>query len=242
MIESWLAAEWPAPETICAGVTLRHGGNSTGAFTSLNLAAHVGDKPAVVAANRTQIMRQLQLPREPFWLQQVHGARVVEAGRGSSAPQADASYTYQRRVVCAVMTADCLPVLLCDQNGTRVAAVHAGWRGLLAGVLEHTVMAMQGENLLAWLGPAICADCFEVGNEVRVAYIRKEPVFAGAFQPLNESKWLADIYQLARIALQRVGVTRVYGGDACTVAEQTRYYSYRRDGQTGRMASLIWIR
>lgn len=237
---NWLPADWPAPKNIRAGTTLRTGGFSSGSYFSLNAANHVGDDPACVAANRKKIELQLQLPDQPVWLQQVHGNRVINAKSSSRNQEADASYTHQQGVVCAVLTADCLPVLLCNQAGTSIATAHAGWRGLLAGVLENTVMAMRRDDLLAWMGPAIGADYFEVGDEVRAAYINKAPEFSVAFRRLNETKWLADIYQLARIALHNAGVKQIYGGEFCTFGDYKRFYSYRRDGNTGRMASLIW--
>lgn len=224
-------------------MTTRAGGVSTAAYSSLNLGAHVGDDPGSVTRNRALLRNAL--PAEPCWLDQVHGRAVVCAdGGGANLPQADAAYSREPGVVCAVMTADCLPVLFCDESGTAVAAAHAGWRGLAAGVLEATVESMQTPpgKILAWLGAAIGPGAFEVGGEVRETFVRDLPAAATAFRPGNPpGKWQADIYQLARLRLARIGVTQVYGGGLCTYTDSRRFYSYRRDGTTGRMAALIWL-
>ena len=238
--ESFLFPDWPAPAGVHAATTLRTGGVSIGPYTSLNPALHVGDDPDAVMRNRRFIRERLGLPSEPVWLEQIHSNNVVKAGAVSQPPQADASYTDERGVVCAVMTADCLPLLLCSVDGTRIAAVHAGWRGLLAGVISNAVAALGKNELLVWLGPAIGPDTFEVGGEVRAAFVQKSPAFAEAFKPQGGGKWLADIYQLARIELNALGLTSLYGGRFCTVTEPDRFYSYRRDTVTGRMATLIW--
>ena len=224
-------------------MTTRADGMSQAPWSSRNLGDHVGDDPAHVAANRAHLRQQL--PAEPGWLKQVHSTRVVEFGRASN-PEADAAFTRQTAQVCAVLTADCLPVLLCDRAGSVVAAAHAGWRGLAGGVLEATVAAMQvpPEEILVWMGAAIGPQAFEVGDEVREAFVAQHPEAAVAFLPHPASipgKWLADIYQLARIRLDRAGVQAVYGGGRCTFNEADSFYSYRRDGVTGRMASLIWL-
>lgn len=238
---NWIKPDWPAPAHVHAAVTLRGGGVSTGNYHSLNPAAHVGDDPAHVAANRQLIRDRLQLPAEPVWLQQVHGSDAVRADEARGLPVADASYSARPGTVCAVLTADCLPVLFSGDGGRVVAAAHAGWRGLLAGILDHTVAAMQSRQVMAWLGPAIGPDNFEVGAEVRDAFVAAAAVNASAFRALPTGKWLADLYALARIRLHGLGVADIYGGGLCTVAEPERFYSYRRDGgATGRMASLIW--
>jgi len=236
--------DWPAPAGVASLVTTRSGGLSHDAFASLNLGDHVGDDPAAVAANR-DIVRQ-HIGGEPAWLSQVHGTRVVDAAEFvgvASPPEADASFARRSGAACVVMTADCLPVLFCDTAGTVVAAAHAGWRGLQGGVLEATVAAMgvPGSDVMAWLGPAIGPRAFEVGGEVRDAFMANSPGAVEAFKPAAHGKWLADIYLLARQRLSRQGVTRIFGGDFCTVTEKERFFSYRRDGQTGRMASLIWL-
>jgi YfiH family protein len=236
----WLVPEWPAPENIHAATTLRTGGVSAGVYASLNPALHVGDRNEWVIENRQIIKTQLNLPSEPVWLNQIHSNLVIDAARSETLPEADASYNMEPGIVCAVMTADCLPLLVCDTEGTCVAAIHAGWRGLLAGVIANTVESLQKKNLLVWLGPAIGPECFEVGTEVRDLFVNKSASFINAFRKQDQGKWLADIYQLARTELATAGIDRIYGGDFCTVTEQARFYSYRRDKETGRMASLIW--
>jgi len=236
----WLTPDWPVPANIRAATTLRTGGVSCGAYASLNPAMHVGDDVDLVKKNRQLIKELLDLPGEPVWLEQIHSNRAVPAVKTESLQQADASYTAEAGVVCAVMTADCLPLLVCAADGSQVAAIHAGWRGLLAGVVANTLSAMQDNELLVWLGPAIGPDCFEVGVEVRDAFVQKSAAFMTAFKQQSNGKWLADIYQLARIDLATLGIDKIYGGGFCTVTEQERFYSYRRDKQTGRMATLIW--
>ncbi len=233
--------DWPLPAHVHAAVTLRTGGISKGGHSSLNPAAHVDDDPAHVQANRQIIKEMLQLPAEPAWLQQVHGTRVVKADELTGLEEADASYTDQPDTVCAVLTADCLPLLFCGDRGTVVAAAHAGWRGLQAGIIAQTLKAMNCRDVTVWLGPAIGPDNFEVGDEVRAAFAGGNPKTASAFRAAEPGKWLADIYRLARIELAELGIEQVFGGDLCTVADSQRFYSYRRDGATtGRMASLIW--
>ncbi len=239
-VESFLFPDWPAPAGVHAATTLRSGGVSGGAYKSLNPALHVGDDSEAVMQNRRIIRENLALPAEPVWLEQIHGNQVVKAAAVATPPQADASYADTPGVVCVVMTADCLPLLFCSLDGTRIAAVHAGWRGLLAGVIHNTVAALGDNELLIWLGPAIGPDTFEVGEEVRAAFVHKSPAFAEAFRPQSGRKWLADIYQLARIELHALGLTNLFGGQFCTLTEADRFYSYRRDTVTGRMATLIW--
>ena len=235
--------DWPAPANVRAAVTTRIGGVSHAPYDGFNLAAHVGDDPAAVHANRARLRTALALPAEPVWLKQVHGVAVVDAAQGGVEPEADGAFATQPGVVCAVLTADCLPVLLCNRAGTKVAALHAGWRGLAGGVIEAGVRAMgvPGSELLAWLGPAIGPASFEVGAEVRAAFNQHDVQAAQAFRAAREGKYLADIYLLARQRLQRLGVATVYGGGFCTVIDRVRFFSYRRDGATGRMASLIWL-
>ncbi|HEX6736589.1 MAG TPA: peptidoglycan editing factor PgeF [Azonexus sp.] len=236
-----LSPAWPAPPNVKALQTLRGGGCSPAPWDSFNLGDHVDDAPERVAANRARL--RALLPDEPRWLRQVHGIRVVDAGRVAGVPEADAAFTRTPGTVCAVMTADCLPVLLCDRAGTVVAAAHAGWRGLVAGVLEATVaaMAVAPGELLAWFGPAIGPQRFEVGDEVRAAFVAHDPSAAAACRERGGGKWLADIYTLARQRLAAAGVTAVFGGGQCTVGEPAHFFSYRRDGATGRMATLVWL-
>ena len=239
-IKHWLVPDWPAPANIHAATTLRTGGSSCGVYASLNPAMHVGDDVDKVKQNRQVIKELLDLPGDPVWLEQIHSNRAVQAVKTESLQQADASYTAEAKVVCAVMTADCLPLLVCATDGSEVAAIHAGWRGLLAGVIGNTLTAMKNSDFLVWLGPAIGPDCFEVGAEVRDAFLAKSAAFITAFKQQSNGKWLADIYQLARIDLAMLGIGKVYGGGFCTVTEYQRFYSYRRDRETGRMATLIW--
>lgn len=240
----WLPADWPAPANVHAGTSWRQGGISQGAYASLNLAMHVGDDARAVLENR----HRLGLPTEPIWLNQVHGLTVVNAGKAAKEKpeqviEADAAYTDMADAICAVLTADCLPVLICDRAGNHVAAVHAGWRGLAAGIIDRVVTALQlpGDQLLAWLGPAIGPHAYEVGGDVREAFLHRDADAHTAFRPSRPGHWWMDIYQLARQQLAQQGVTEVYGGDHCTWQESDRFYSYRRDGVTGRMASVIWF-
>jgi len=241
-LEHCIIPDWPAPFNVKALQTTRNGGVSVAPRDSLNLGDHVGDVPLAVARNR-MLLAPL-LPSEPVWLKQVHGTVVIDTEvAGCGAPQADACISRHRGAVCVVMTADCLPVLLCDEQGSVVAAVHAGWRGLCDGVIEQAVRAMNvsPQMLMAWLGPAIGPHAFEVGNEVRDAFIARQPQAAAAFLPGMPGKWLADLYQLARLRLDALGVTRIYGGGWCTYNERERFFSYRRDGVTGRMGTFIWL-
>ncbi|MCF6210994.1 MAG: peptidoglycan editing factor PgeF [Gammaproteobacteria bacterium] len=239
-----IPVDWPAPKNVRAATTSRIGGVSRAPFDSFNLADHVGDHPVAVLANRELLLEELALPAEPLWLKQVHGSRVISLdGLSTGLPEADASVSTEPGRVCAVLTADCLPVLFCDRAGTCVAAAHAGWRGLATGVLEATVaqMAVAADEIMAWLGPAIGPQAFEVGTDVRTAFIDDDAASATAFVAQGDDRWLADIVQLARRRLVRAGVTAVYGGDRCTYSEAGMFYSYRRDGATGRVASLVWL-
>lgn len=233
--------DWPAPTWVRACTTTRVGGASAPPYATFNLAHHVGDALAVVAANRKHLAEALNLPAPPVWLDQIHSARAVDVCHVEGG--ADAAYTDRPDQVCAVLTADCLPILLCDRAGSRVAAVHAGWRGLAAGVIENTLHAMPrpATEWMAWLGPAIGPEAFEVGDAVREVFIGYDGVATSAFRPHRPGHWLADIYELARQRLRANGVTQIYGGGWCTVRDAARFYSYRREGVTGRMASLIWI-
>jgi len=240
----WLTPDWPAPPAARACSTLRRGGVSSGPHASLNLATHVGDREANVTENRRRMRLAAGLPAEPLWLSQVHGAMVIrhESAAGPS-PQADAAVAFEPGRVCAVMTADCLPVVFVDRDATRIAVSHAGWRGLAGGVLEATIaaLAVPAASLLAWLGPAISQQSFEVGPEVRDAFLRLSPQFDAGFIANARGRHQADLYALARITLARAGVETVYGGGWCTLREAERFYSFRRDGTTGRMATLAWL-
>ncbi|HXQ31743.1 MAG TPA: peptidoglycan editing factor PgeF [Steroidobacteraceae bacterium] len=239
----WLAADWPAPPGVRAGVTTRVGGISTGPFATLNLAAHVGDDPAAVATNRTLLSAALALPAEPLWLRQVHGTAVVVHDGAQAHPEADAAVTFVPGRVLAVLVADCLPVVIASRDGARLGLAHAGWRGLAGGVIEATVreLGVAGADLVAWLGPGIGPAAFEVGAEVRAAFTDRDPAAAEAFAVNPRGRWQADLYRLARQRLARLGVQSVSGGDACTFADAERFYSYRRNATTGRMATLAWL-
>lgn len=247
-----LTPDWiGAPDNIGALATLRQGGVSRAPYDDgcggggLNLGTHVGDRLPDVQQNR--VLLQSLLPSEPAWLTQIHGATVINAAGVQNAPAADAGIATQRGVVCVIQTADCLPVLFCDAAGQVVGAAHAGWRGLADGVLENTVAAMRAAGageILAWLGPAIGPERFEVGQDVLEVFVKRDTGTVTAFKPVagHPGKYLADIYALARKALGRVGVGRIYGGGLCTVTDESSFYSYRRDKVTGRMASLIWMK
>jgi YfiH family protein len=234
-----LAPDWPAPSHVRAWVTERGG---PARYGTLNLATHVGDDPNVVAANRAALRAALALPAEPAWLTQIHGARVLDLDRDESGP-ADGAVTARAGVVCAVLTADCLPVLLCDRAGRRVGVAHAGWRGLLAGVLPAAVAAFREEpdELLAWLGPAIGPAAYEVGADVRTPFVERQPGADRRFSSNPRGRWQADLYGLARDSLAAAGVRRVYGGGYCTFTEDQRFFSHRRRAPCGRMATLVWL-
>ncbi|EJL99593.1 hypothetical protein, YfiH family [Pseudomonas sp. GM102] len=239
-MSDWLIPDWPAPAGVKACVTTRAGGVSLAPFDSLNLGDHVDDSPEAVAENRRRLTDHFSI--QPAWLKQVHGIVVAQADPGLVAT-ADASWTATPGIACTAMTADCLPALFCDRAGTRVAAAHAGWRGLAAGMLEATLdsLAVPPEDVLVWLGPAIGPQAFEVGPEVRETFVEQLPEAAKAFVPSqNAGKFMADIYELARLRLAARGVTAVYGGGFCTVTDP-RFFSYRRSPRTGRFASLVWL-
>ena len=284
---AWITPDWPAPPAVRVVTTTRSGGVSRAPYASLNLATGTGDAPAAVARNRAMVMSALEIELEPCWLDQVHGSEVVRAARYATAPRADAGVGDAGSPPCAVLTADCLPVVLCDAAGTRAGIAHAGWRGLAGGVIERCVAAMERPacELLAWLGPAIGAESYEVGPEVREACLAADPGAGRAFAPCtpdrceggpstpdrskggppapdrNEGgppfpaeprrpsapsapvadRWFADLYAIARSRLESLGIEHVYGGGFCTCRDADRFFSHRRDGVTGRFATLAWI-
>ena len=235
---------WPAPANVKALQTTRVGGISLAPYNSLNLGSHVKDDPLHVAHNR-QLLSEF-LPSEPVWLNQVHGINVVDAAQTNCVPDADASFSTRKNVVCVTMTADCLPILICDTAGTLVTSIHAGWRGLCDGIIEATIAKLPAKpaNLMAWLGPAIGSNAFEVGAEVRTQFIAQDGQSETAFKP-HGGKYLCNIYQIAAQRLNNCGLNQIYGGgidtDFCTFTQNDQFYSYRRDGVTGRMATLIWL-
>jgi len=241
MKHDWIVPDWPAPPGIRALITTRSGGASSGVFTSMNLGGQVGDDAAACRENRARL--RSMLPAEPLWLRQVHGNTVVEAPLAAPETVADGAVARVPGAVIAVLTADCLPLLLCDRQGTAVGVVHAGWRGLAAGVIENTVAKMQVDpsQLMAYLGPAIGAAAYEVGEDVRREFVAADQRAKAAFANRSPGKYLADLYLLARQRLAKMGIMAVHGGGFCTFAESGRFFSYRRDGPTGRMASLIWM-
>lgn len=241
-----LQPDWPAPPQVRAFSTTRAGGVSEGSFAGLNLALHVEDDPQNVLQNRRQLLSHIKLDQSPLWLEQVHGQTVVDVSSVTlgQLPQADASMSQSVQAgACVVMTADCLPLLVCNRQGDRVAAIHAGWRGLAEGVIESTITAMQQppEQLLVWLGPAIGPQAFEVGEDVREIFLRQHHQSEAAFVENRPAHYMADIYQLAKIRLSLLGIESVYGGGYCTFNDADQFFSYRRDGKTGRQASMIWL-
>lgn len=245
-MNDWIIPDWPAPASVGAISTTRLGGVSKGPWQSLNLGLNSGDSADDVRLNRA-LLEEI-LPAAPYWLQQVHGKRVVQhPGAALSVEpavlQADAQFTRDKHAVCAILAADCLPVLFCDRGGTVVAAAHAGWRGMAAGVLENTVanMSQPADELMAWMGPAIGPAVYQVGEEVKAAFASQQAAGADAFRP-DGDRWLLDLYAMARHCLQQAGVGHISGGGYCTFSDSKRFFSYRREPVTGRMASLVWLK
>lgn len=242
--QMFIKPHWPASQKIKAYTTLRTGGFSSPPYNDFNLAMDLDDNINDVEKNRLLLQQILHLPAEPIWIKQVHGNTVIPAISENRFKIADASFSNQPNNICTILTADCLPILLCDRQASVVAAIHAGWRGLNNGIIKETLSAIniQNKDVLAWLGPAISQTCFEVGEEVRDLFIQNDPDFTVAFIPSPHGRWLADLYCLARLQLNKLGITSIYGGDQCTFSNKSQFFSYRRDGaKTGRMASLIWI-
>ena len=236
----WIVPDWPAAKRVRSLVTTRAGGSSSGSFSTLNLSLRVGDDPARVAANRA-VLRAC-LPGDPAWMRQVHGTAVIDPERATPQTEADAQVTRRAGAVCAVMTADCLPVLLSDRAGSAVGIAHAGWRGLAAGVIEAAVRAIAARpgDLIAYLGPGIGPGRYEVGDDVRRTFVERDAAAARAFAAKGGGKYLADLYALARMRLAAAGIAEVHGGGFCTASDE-RFFSFRRDRTTGRMASLVWL-
>ena len=239
-----IAADWPAPAGVIAGTTTRAGGVSGGRYASLNLGLHVGDDPGAVLENRRRLVAALGLPAEPRWLDQVHGAAVIDSDAldpVAAPPVADAAVSPSGKSVLGILTADCLPILLCDTNSPAIGALHCGWRSLAAGIVEASVrkLGVDPEGLLAWLGPAISQPAFEVGDDVRDLFLAGIEGAAACFVPNRNGRWQADLVALARLYLARAGVAQVYGGGWCTAGRADLFYSYRRDGPTGRIASVV---
>lgn len=240
---AFIKPDWPAPTQIKAFTTTRIGGFSSAPYNTLNLGKDVGDDLINVEKNRALLQKQLQLPSEPLWLKQTHGIDVVQAESQHPYVNADASFTLQKNIVCTVQTADCLPILICDRAATCVAAIHAGWKGLVAGIIEATIKTIKipGKELLVWLGPAIGPQTFEVGRDVYEKFTLHDSNATAGFKQINTEKWLANIYLLATQRLHACGVDAIYGGNFCTYTDKENFFSYRRDKTTGRMNTLIWI-
>lgn len=241
ILTDFIYPDWPAPAHIRAVSTTRVGGHSLAPYAGLNLGLHVEDETQLVLANRQQLQTLIDLPQEPFWLNQTHSTTCLVVEEATSR-EGDASITKKIHQPLVIMTADCLPILLCDKEGKEVAAIHAGWRGLAHGIVEQTVAKMQtpATKLLAWLGPAICGQCYEVGHEVRDTFLSRYPFGEQGFKP-HQQKWLANVPALATLILQSLGIQNICHTQQCTFEKEALFYSYRRDGQTGRMASFIWI-
>lgn len=239
----WIEANWPAPAHVHAGTTTRLGGTSSASYDSFNLAEHVGDDRHKVNANRELLRRYLQLPANPVWLRQAHGNHVINARTAARNTTADGSYTDTAGIVCAVLTADCLPLLLCDTRGMEIAAIHIGWRSFSSNIIRNAlaVFSVPPSELMAWLGPCISSNHYEVGNDVRDPCLERSTLFDIAFTPVRDGHWRADLARLAKLELEEHGLDNIYGGEYCTFAEKSLFYSYRREGTTGRMASLIWM-
>ena len=243
MTTNLIYPDWPAPKHIKAVSTTRQSGFSTQPYSSFNLATHVGDEPDIVAKNRDYLSNIARLPESPRWLNQVHGTHICESENWQLNMDADAIISHHSNHVCAIMTADCLPLLLCNQQGDKVAAIHAGWRGLAAGIIEKTVAKLncRPDEILVWLGPAIGPSQFEVGIDVYEAFSSHSENAYRAFEQTDVSHYLANIYLLATQRLNKLGISAIFGGKECTASDNQQFFSYRRDGITGRMASLIWI-
>lgn len=242
----YIYPNWNAPYQVHAVTTLRTNGFSQSPYDGFNLSYRVGDDPSAVSANRMQLRQELNLHHDPIWLKQTHSNKIICADHALPYVEADASYTTKTNVVCVVLTADCLPIILCNKTGTKIAAIHAGWKGLAASIIENTIkiLTTNPENLLAWLGPAIGSNAFEVGADVYDKFMQHDPRSESAFQTISADKWLTNIYTLARQRLTSCGIinTNIYGGEYCTYSDNKKFFSYRRDGgKTGRMASLVWL-
>lgn len=240
----WIPADWPAPDHVYAGTTTRRGGVSTGNYSSFNLGDHVGDKQEHVEENRKRLQKYLELPDSPVWLEQVHGNRVqLNPQSGEKKYRADGVYCNKTGIVCCIMTADCLPILVCDSAGKEIAAIHAGWRGLSKNIIANTVSRFQvdHDSLMAWFGPAICQDCYEVGSNVLAGFTPDVCENEFLFKPGNPGHWFADLKAIARYQFEKLGITRFFGGDYCSACNGQNFFSYRRDGNTGRNASMIWM-
>jgi len=235
--------DWPVAKHIHAFTSTRLGGVSQGIYHGLNLAHHVDDEPDAVQANRDLLQQQFHLPHTVKWLQQIHSTQAIAADTIENGTKADALYTNKANTICAVLTADCLPILVCNKQGDKIAAIHAGWRGLASGIIQTTLekLAEPADHLLLWFGPAIGARHYQVGQDFYDTFLSISPMMQQAFKQTSPTHWHADIYALAKLQCEQLGIKHIYGGEHCTFADSTHFYSHRRDGTTGRMASLIWF-
>ena len=234
--------DWPAPKNIVAFTTTRNGGVSYDGCSSLNLGNRNADSADNIATNRKILRTKMQLPNEPYWINQTHSKIAITIDHHYKITEADASFTTEIDCICVVNTADCLPLLVCNREGTAVAAIHAGWRSLVSGIIENTLdlFPQAPEEILVWLGPAIGPEVYEVGDEVRDAFLEHDPQAELAFKPSPNDRWLMDMYLLARQRLQKKNITAIYGGEFCTYTQNDQFFSHRRDSKTGRQASLIY--
>lgn len=238
----WIEANWPAPKHIRAGASLRTGGHSQQPYDELNLAFHVGDNPENVKKNRNTLTKNLLLQSDPVWLEQIHSSKIVCINSALENIEADASYTTTKNKVCTVMTADCVPILFCSDGGTKVAAVHAGWKGICAGIIENSIkMLTPPESLLAWIGPCISAKHYEIGRDVYESCTNHSTLLEKAFQQRDENHWHCDLVKIIKILLENCGVEAIYECNLCTYENADLFFSYRRDGKTGRTASMVWM-
>jgi purine-nucleoside/S-methyl-5'-thioadenosine phosphorylase / adenosine deaminase len=238
----WLRANWPAPEHVRAGTSIRSGGLSQAPYNDLNLAHHVGDEPGNVKNNREIILNHLELQSEPIWLDQTHSSQIISIDNEPESREADGSFTTEQNKICTIMTADCVPVLFCDSNGTKIAAIHAGWQGICRGIIENAIKEFSvPESLLVWIGPCISSKYYEVGKDVYERCINHSSSLKSAFDQINEDHWYCDLVNIVKIILKNAGVGLIYECNLCTYKMDKLFYSYRRDGNTGRTASMIWM-
>jgi len=238
----WFCADWPAPKQVHAGTTLRFGGHSQTPFNDLNLAHHVGDVSANVYKNREIIINHLELQSEPVWLDQTHSSNIISIDNMPENRKADGSFTTKQNKVCTIMTADCVPVLFCNNNGTKIAAIHAGWKGICRGIIENAIKTFSGpESILAWIGPCISSEFYEVGEDVYAGCLNHSSSLKSAFNQTNKDHWYCNLANIVKIILKNAGVGAIYECGLCTYKMNKLFYSYRRDGNTGRTASMIWM-
>ncbi len=238
----WLDANWPAPKNIRAGTSLRTGGHSLSPYSSLNLAQHVGDAPDNVNNNRKIVNDYLNLPSEPYWLNQTHSSEIINLDNVHKSRKADGSFTSNRKNICTILTADCVPVLFCNKNGTKIAAIHAGWKGICGGIIEKAIKKFpEPEHLLVWIGPCISSEYYEVGKDVYESCLTHSDSTQIAFEQITNEHWYANLVKIVKILCENSRVGAIYECGLCTFKRDDLFFSYRRDGKTGRTASMIWM-